>query len=393
MVSFTLNPEDLESSLWPVKVLLTVTGLFPGGPLLRKLYNAAVSLVLMATGTMHIILNFYHGMDLIVLCHFMFVSVSYCSIMAHIYNMLLGRTNFVEFFVSTMAEVDRNVLDRPKREYWRSTVMQLVMISCVAGFFGVAGFFCFDRVWLILPSNFLFFYASLSLTMIFSVIFNIYVITVVSVLGERFRAINAKLEEPSERNPVSHLDSRPPNSRPRGNFVRSHVSGARLWRQRVVRLMKLHSRLSDVVEFMNSIFGFPILLDVVSSFVVIVTYLYYSVPSNVMPYRGYSVEDAVVTAALLSFANFSKVALLVYHCESASSEANRAAKIIYKIKLFSADDVDVEFAQCVGNLKIDAEVSQVKFSGCGFFSLDFHFLGSLVTAITTYLVILLQYGH
>ncbi|XP_063240802.1 putative gustatory receptor 2a [Bacillus rossius redtenbacheri] len=391
MARLSLNPKDLESSLWPVRVLLAAAGLLPAGGAAHALYNAAVALAVAATGATHLIVSLRQVQTLLNIWYGVGTAAVYCSVSGYFYNNLFRKEESRRQVLARLVEADRALVTHLQGSHRRATILQLVLIACFSATTIALTYYAYVNVWYGQPTV-IFFWVLACVPLIISLIVTTNLITVVIVLSQRFKAINVSMSEMLEyasdnlaASPVFRSNS--DSVRLTGTYWSTGVCSLQL---KIIQLMELHGKLSDIVESINSLYGLPIMLDVIATFISIVTSLYYSFPRGVDGYQHDLQFHTSVASVTRSLLHFSKLALLISSCELATYEASKTVKLVQKLKLLSIIDADTRNTARV--LIIDATLPLVKFSGFGFFSLDFHFLGAFVSAVTTYLVIIFQFG-
>ncbi|XP_021930648.1 putative gustatory receptor 28a isoform X1 [Zootermopsis nevadensis] len=195
-----------------------------------------------------------------------------------------------------------------------------------------------------------------------------------------------------------------------------HVKSSLL---KLKNLTDLHDFLCDVSALVNSTYSVHMLFDVMLKFVAIIFNVYFRL-LRVLNYDRGRYEDNVyegIMAAVLSW-NVLQLTALVWACQSASEEANRTAAIVHKL-ISNTSDIEVKEELKIFSLKLlhrkvqftacgffpldftllhSLEVfslqllhRKVHFTACGIFPLDFTLLYSIFGAVTTYLVILIQF--
>ncbi|XP_021920102.1 putative gustatory receptor 28a isoform X3 [Zootermopsis nevadensis] len=83
-----------------------------------------------------------------------------------------------------------------------------------------------------------------------------------------------------------------------------------------------------------------------------------------------------------------KLGGIVWACASTAREANRTAVLVHKLLSKTRDPGVKEELQL---FSLQLLHRKVQFTACGFFPLDFTLLYSIIGAVTTYLVILIQF--
>jgi hypothetical protein len=161
---------------------------------------------------------------------------------------------------------------------------------------------------------------------------------------------------------------------------------------RVVALKEHHMHLYDVSQLLNSTYGFQILLCICLLFVDHI--LRYNFVIDLM-YKAISRKDGIATdmqeysSLCLALTSSAALIFLTISCHLASEEANSSQQLVHKL-LLKPDmnrDLIVQlqlFSSQVSNLK-------VKFTTCGFFTINASLLYGTAGVVCTYLIILHQF--
>lgn len=165
--------------------------------------------------------------------------------------------------------------------------------------------------------------------------------------------------------------------------------------RRVHSLRKLHDELYQTVQLFNDTFGLRLLVKLTETFVNITTYVYFlllTVTSHEYePSRG--VLEDVLSCLTWLLAHVFALLCTAWCCHLAAAEANRAAVLVQKLLLLgrasasdaaSANDQLAAFSQQLLH-------SRVGFSAAGFFAVDYSLVYEVAGAVTTYIVILMQF--
>ncbi|KAJ9593248.1 hypothetical protein L9F63_015194 [Diploptera punctata] len=164
-------------------------------------------------------------------------------------------------------------------------------------------------------------------------------------------------------------------------------------RFRVRALCSLHSILCDASRLTNSTYQILLLMDLIGVFVEITSCLYatliYVTKLLTCQLFNPSRWSMLTLYILWASVNLVKLLTIVASCSLTSKTANHTAVLVHKLMLINSEvtnELQV-FSQQLLHRKLH-------FSACGFFRLDFTLLYSMVGAVTTYIIILLQYtGH
>ncbi|XP_069669417.1 putative gustatory receptor 28b [Periplaneta americana] len=163
--------------------------------------------------------------------------------------------------------------------------------------------------------------------------------------------------------------------------------------QKFYKLRVLHFLLCDVASNIDQTYGFQILLDIATALINITTYLYFCLLYTL---QLHSYENVIIkfghmlSVHLLWLAMYVlKVVFINVSCDATGKEAALARILIQKI-LFSFD-LDAEAVFQLEAFSKQLLFQKLSFSACGFFYLNRSVLCSIAGAVTTYLVILLQF--
>jgi hypothetical protein len=161
---------------------------------------------------------------------------------------------------------------------------------------------------------------------------------------------------------------------------------------RVKALQEYHMHLYDVSQLLSSAYGFQILLCLASLFMQLI--FQYNIAID-LAVRVLSQKAGIATVAQecssLYQAVFSSVILtyLTVSCHLASEESNRTGHLVHTLLLKPdlSRDVILQlqlFSSQVSNLR-------VKFTTCGFFTINTSLLCGIGGVVCTYLIILYQF--
>jgi hypothetical protein len=148
--------------------------------------------------------------------------------------------------------------------------------------------------------------------------------------------------------------------------------------------------LCDVSSSVNSMYGLQILLCIVGAFIETTTNLSYTITTlKVNALTNVGLYHQMVTPIIWALMEFLLMFWISATCSAASGEANRSFTLLQKLlllpELHPATAAEIQlFLQQVRELK-------VKFTAWDVFTINYTLLGSTVGAITTFLVILVQF--
>ena len=161
---------------------------------------------------------------------------------------------------------------------------------------------------------------------------------------------------------------------------------------RVVALQKDHMHLYDVAQLLNSAYGFQILLCFTFLFLQLI--LNYNVAFDIVvkvlsQKAGIATDIQEFSCLFHAILSSVIVTYVTVSCHLASEEANRTGHVVHTLLLKPDLNRDVIlqlqlFSSQVSNLK-------VKFTTCGFFTINASLLCGIGGVVCTYLIILYQF--
>ncbi|KAE8573173.1 Gustatory receptor 154b [Halyomorpha halys] len=163
-------------------------------------------------------------------------------------------------------------------------------------------------------------------------------------------------------------------------------SAARKQEAKLEQLIIIHTDYCDASSMLNDCFSQQILLAFTVTFMSIVLGSYRSIAAYALGSRAF----VTVVKALVSSQYMILTVVITIICESAASEAKEFNALLYQLMI---DDKTNDIAT---NKKLQLHIAmkrEVQFTACGFFTLDYTLVHSMIAAATTYLVILIQFGQ
>ena len=154
---------------------------------------------------------------------------------------------------------------------------------------------------------------------------------------------------------------------------------------RVNTLRMIYDVLCDIASSVNDIYGFQMFLLTIIGFTKLIAYLNYAIISYIQVGVSHKVMNSFLWASLTILTLFSMAGC----CNFTSRETLRTAVLIQKLLLLRNIQPETRrelelFVQLVNTRK-------VKFNAWNFFTIDFSILGSIISAATTYIVIIVQF--
>jgi hypothetical protein len=147
--------------------------------------------------------------------------------------------------------------------------------------------------------------------------------------------------------------------------------------------------LCDISSSVNSMYGLQIMLCIVSAFIEMTTNLSYAIidlKETYITIVGLYVR--VGTPIIWSVMEFLKLLWITAACSAACGEANRSVTLLQKVLLLP--ELPPATAAEIKLFLQQIRDCTPKFTAWEFFTINYSLLGSIVGAIVTYLVILVQ---
>ncbi|XP_049813751.1 gustatory and pheromone receptor 32a-like [Schistocerca nitens] len=159
----------------------------------------------------------------------------------------------------------------------------------------------------------------------------------------------------------------------------------------VKNFRKIYCLLSDLTKIVNSAYGLYSLLEVTCSFVNIVA-LFYTITVLLLQLNGMSSTSLNNCVILLQWTVMlvCRFFSIAYSSDVVVEEANRTQRLVTKLQLLPLS----AGCRCQEELQLFGEQlvrSTIHYSAAGLFTLDLSLLKGIVAAVTTYLVILVQF--
>lgn len=218
-------------------------------------------------------------------------------------------------------------------------------------------------------------------------------VTLVRMVSQRYKYINNRIKEYSETESTvrtsrkTYCNSTTINTfcnekRDLPNLTSPHVKSEVCG---IPTLRLAYVDLYDTVTIVNSHFGIPILLLIISLVIVCVTAFYFGL------YSFGSISDSHLKTCLLVFWTLWYAVLfawLIVSCDTTMQEANRG--IIYIHRTTACPNMKYGTQLQLQALSNQLRDMRVEFTACGFFVLNLPLLGTIVCGILTYILIMIQ---
>ncbi|KAL2711616.1 gustatory receptor 68a-like [Vespula squamosa] len=151
--------------------------------------------------------------------------------------------------------------------------------------------------------------------------------------------------------------------------------------------MHIHLELSKICNNLNTIFGAPMLLEMISFFIGeigLISELYITL-TNSNTWESLKIKK-VLDILIWSMFYTIKLLSINYTCEIVKAEANRTQVLIQKVM----DSFHIKIREEVFQFISELTYKRLKFSAFGFYEYGYKFIQQFFGGITTFLIILLQ---
>ncbi|KAJ9599119.1 hypothetical protein L9F63_010387, partial [Diploptera punctata] len=168
-------------------------------------------------------------------------------------------------------------------------------------------------------------------------------------------------------------------------IMRAHDLRTQMSVLNVRSLAGLHENLCSVIKMINYVYSVPLLLSII----LVLFYLIFCVFMFISKvFNNENFKCIPIHVYVIFFYFLSKAIIIIYYCKICSSKANRTGVLVHQVLRFTINEKIREELEL---FSLQLLHQKVQFTACGFFPLDFTLLYSVVGAVTTYLVILLQF--
>ncbi|XP_053695110.1 gustatory receptor for bitter taste 66a-like [Sabethes cyaneus] len=161
--------------------------------------------------------------------------------------------------------------------------------------------------------------------------------------------------------------------------------------KKMILICRTHDELCEIGKSINHMFSFQMLVSMAHGFMAITAqfyFLYCALSGQDVPVLFRSAQVPQI-AVLMIFYIAAKCVICIYVCWKTKTESQRTG--IYMHHLANMVD-ETHFYQIVNHLSLKLLNHQFTFSACGFFDLDMTTLYAITGAITSYLIILIQFN-
>jgi hypothetical protein len=160
----------------------------------------------------------------------------------------------------------------------------------------------------------------------------------------------------------------------------------------VLILRNTYNMIYDLLGIVNSIYGLPILVELTHTFLALVGFSYYFLvlfhPQEPFGTNPFLVFSFIANSGLWLLIYFLKLFIITFTCENLRSENKRLSDTVHKLLL--QQDMAADSVHQLQLFSFQLKSCKMEFSAAGFFSVDLPYLYSLIAAMVTYFVVLLQ---
>nr|ALG36126.1 gustatory receptor 2 [Sclerodermus sp. MQW-2015] len=152
---------------------------------------------------------------------------------------------------------------------------------------------------------------------------------------------------------------------------------------------QVHLELVKAARNTNDIYGIQILLSMTASFVLITSLLYNAYVIIWLKLSSEEFSREMIPLSCWVFFYASKLFAINHVCAKTSAEAANTGDIICELYEPSTSK---EFRAEIRDFTLQLIQNPLTFTASGFFNLDYTFIHGVIGSVTTYLVILIQFG-
>jgi hypothetical protein len=160
----------------------------------------------------------------------------------------------------------------------------------------------------------------------------------------------------------------------------------------ILCLRNTYSRIYDLLGIASTIYGFPVLVELVQNFLWLVDFSFVFIVSllshevhGLDPFLEFSFFAKIVSWLLFSLL---RLLFITVACENLRSENKRLSGSVQKLLL--QQDMAADHVHQLQLFSFHLLSCKMEFSAAGLFSVDLPYLYSLIAAIVTYFVVLIQ---
>lgn len=159
---------------------------------------------------------------------------------------------------------------------------------------------------------------------------------------------------------------------------------------RILDLRICYNKLYRICRLINSMYGFTLLMEFMAYTVCIIGDVYITCCMLITPFREYKLMSIsrITTAVLWTVASALKAFSVVFASDRANSEFKKSVGQIQKLILYV--DVKEDMREQLELFSIQLSNNRIEFTACGFFTVNFKLVRSIVYTVVTYIIVLVQ---
>jgi hypothetical protein len=160
--------------------------------------------------------------------------------------------------------------------------------------------------------------------------------------------------------------------------------------ERIVNCRRIYKKLYDICCFVNSMYGFTLLLSAVTNIVSFVSYVNFTIHYMLTPYsseRGVVSTKEVIPFLASSLMTGLEIIAVTLPCQKTSEECQKCVDSVQKLLLQTDQKAVVRQLRLFCN---QLENNRIEFTANGFFAVNFSLLTALTGVTVTYIILLVQ---
>jgi hypothetical protein len=303
-------------------------------------------------------------------------------------NLTKSRNGIVRIMFLTV-KIDEVLLKTPSEYYEKAKINLIVQLIVIFSFLGFSIIYdCIVWILVIGVNHFAYFHTYLIVIIEWLVI--IHFMNWVVLLKDRFSLLNERL---SLLSGIFETENLKKGVLMRGMCVNVRERTSQITKEEVLTFNSIYDILCDTALLVKSTYEVQILLSVLSTFVNMTILLYFGL---CFLYGYSSVDDKVVIVShlVISFISWclvylAKLLCITISCHSFNNKMAETSVVLGKLLL--AVHHDLGTMRELKRFSHHVTLRQFKFTSFGFLSLDLSLLVSVLGAVATYLVILMQF--
>ncbi|XP_063709301.1 putative gustatory receptor 2a [Culicoides brevitarsis] len=203
----------------------------------------------------------------------------------------------------------------------------------------------------------------------------------ISLLKDRFHLINKKIEKLNLNEGTASSGNVLMTKN--ATIINDELSAV----QQLIILRQLYDKLWELTSLTNKCFGLSLLVNIGNDFIAITGHCYWIFLTMENPPVGVNDILAVIGSTIWTIPSLVNSFMMASICHVTMEEANEAGSLLHQIK---HDCLNESQNMVVQQFSLQLLHQKVKFTAYGFFNIDFSLLFTMISATTTYLVIIIQ---